>query len=50
MSMRSGQKLKIELRENTYSPYQLQLTALQTNTLINLGFFHMLYERLMQFG
>jgi len=28
--MRSGQNLRIELRENNYSPYQLYLTNLQT--------------------
>jgi len=42
MSMRSGQNLRIELRENNYSPYQLYLTNLQTNTQNNLGFSHAL--------
>jgi len=49
MSKRSGQNLRIELRKNNYSPYQLQLTTLQTNAQNNLGFL-MLYQRLMQFG
>jgi len=42
MSMRSGQNLRIELRENNYSPCQLQLTTLQTKTQNNLGFSHAL--------
>jgi len=38
MSMQLGQNLRIKLRESNYLPYQLQLTALQTNTQNKLFF------------